>query len=462
MSGSILFILLLEIFRFLALGSGPLLNWDPSHFTKLNVVPMGTKTRSYPDNTTRTVPLGERGCTLSQVQVLVRHGTRNPNSGTLKSFRRLRNGPLKSFLKLSDMDYELANLSFADAGGLTDRGNEDMRLLATNLLLRYGYLLNLNSQESMRWQVESTNVSRTVASATAFMAQANLSLPLLVRPKRRDTVLRFFDNCPRFKWLNHGQNRMHKEYLSYINRNYEPVAKRLNSELATDAWTMDAVATALSWCAFQLALGSKSLGWCLLFTPAELQLYDRASDIEQWYTLGPGYSDSSCKECLHRFLAAPLVQSITGSFEQAQTLGLRVMFAHAETILPLLASLQINTRYSVGANATEQDWSRFTFKGGALSPFAGRVVFELYSCESSRSERLLRVLINDAIVRWPDGSDHISLEAFKNAYASVLEANFEDICAVKPTWHPLRRLAPLYGLSRVSGRVLDTFKDYFI
>lgn len=165
------------------------------------------------DTTSKTIFNSNPTCQLVQVQLLSRHGTRNPSKrkteifSNLERFLQSQSNPL---LKTWSSPFQRNTSS-----KLNHQGRLDLFLAAERAKVRFARLGRPDIFRATvgNLQVQAANSSRVIESARAFLSNivggdkkaANYNMTVL--PRNRDKDLVFFESCPRYVARHSSQSK---------------------------------------------------------------------------------------------------------------------------------------------------------------------------------------------------------------------------------------------------------------
>ncbi|KAJ3023555.1 PHOsphatase [Thoreauomyces humboldtii] len=426
---------------------------------------LGTKSRyNIPANSTKVPTLSARSkcsvprtsvpvatesrsqCKVIQVQLIARHGTRNPTAGNLKKQKALqadlRAAPLKQ--KYAFLANGTAICSDDMAGMLTTQGFFDHVLLAQRLKARYPTVLSDASKFS--WQ--ATNVSRAIASGESFQqgllsnrtdrAAASSQIRQSVLPEHQDADLRPFDSCNAFANGTAVLKAQPQADDAFKSVTFPAIRERLAEEIGFANLTQSHVEQMFSICSFENTLQGKNSGFCSLFDSTELVLDDFATDLNFWTYRGYGFPINEQLACsLLTTVSDNMAKVVNGSSDAFAGV---FKFAHAETIAPIISTLGLFKDPSPGLfpNMTDAQQAARLYKARDFVPFAGNVLFELRDCgtgDAQADRYTVRILSDERAVTLPGCTEHCPLTKFQSLLKGKIGCDFDGaVCGnKKPT-----------------------------
>ncbi|KAJ3240597.1 PHOsphatase [Chytriomyces hyalinus] len=359
-------------------------------------------------------------CSVIQIQMVARHGTRNPTAGTFhndaSNFSNapyaLSIGNLKTMTafqsaltaknvtnpKFSFLSNFTLPCSPAQAGLLSGQGRQDHVQLGQCVASRYAALISDPSR--IDWQ--ATNLSRALSSGQSFISglltgdagfMAVRSMFNAVVPRPLDSDLRPFDSCSTYlKDSAPQKNQTNQPDDNFIAAKYPAIARRIAKMIGVDSLHATQVKTMFDLCSFDNTLQGAQNRFCSVFTEADFQLADFSSDLSFNALKGYGLAINDKLGCS---LLTTLDKNIAAMISNPDTAPKATFkFAHAETIAPLIVGLGLfRNDAPLSPNMTAGEIQSRTFRSARFSPFAANVMFELLDCGSS--EKAVRVLVGE-------------------------------------------------------------------
>ncbi|KAI8821673.1 histidine phosphatase superfamily [Fimicolochytrium jonesii] len=407
-------------------------------------------------------------CKVVNVQLLARHGTRNPNGSDLKQYLDLRTKLATTYTpppppaghKYSFLTNFTAPCDFAMTGMLTTQGEVDSFELGRRLKEKYAHLVS--DVGRIEWQ--TTNVSRTITSGRAFQQGlfahkhdqdvAFSSLQTSIFPNHQDPILRPYDCCKRYE--NATENPpLPLPGTTFAQRRYPAIIARLARDALLHDLTIHDVTIMFKLCAFEYTIQGKEAGFCSLFTDEELALNDFAVDLNLNYYRAYGLEGD-----VNEWLACPLLTKIFGGFDETIAAGSRrgggtpnhpmaaFRFGHAETLTPLISTLGLfrdpHSPKGIQPHWTDEQIKARVFRGAEFSPFGGNFIFELLECPASqeldhpqrhhiandRKTYKVRALVGEQPVVIPgcEGREACPIHLLKQALAGKIGCDFDGKC----------------------------------
>ncbi|KAH8873731.1 Multiple inositol polyphosphate phosphatase 1 [Schistosoma japonicum] len=381
-------------------------------------------------------------CSLVHVNALFRHGTRTPDSKSIKSFADLYKRLKKSYDSGSPIPNKFLThpIPFEDAPvkELLPRGFEEHDGLGR----RFSYLM----RQYFNFTIENINfysssIDRCIASGRAFyngfidgppvkpiwnrtLYCGDDDLPkycLLDEPLGANNhnsysknitinnyLLRFFADCKKYiEKIEKNKSALQEYYKffnsSYVTTSYENFIKRFH--LKPEEYTPDDLKKIFFACSYEIAVMNDYddvSPWCSLLTPNDFPIWEYLADLKHYWRKSYGYELNYKQSCP---LLGEMLQQIydvainfkKGNYNQNNPLLHRgsFWFGHAETVLPIVAALGIfndsvghSTLHKLTAdNFNERlrmiydtDIPSTMFRTSYIAPFAGNVALLLYYC----------------------------------------------------------------------------------
>ncbi|CAH8581819.1 unnamed protein product [Schistosoma mattheei] len=342
--------------------------------------------KSYEDK----VSVQFKRCSLVHVNVLLRHGTRAPDSKSIKSFTDLHERLKESYNNGSPIPYKLLThpIPFKNAAAkeLLPRGFQEHDGLGRRFfnLMRQHFNFTIENVDFY-----SSSIDRCIASGRAFyngfingptikpiwnrtLYCGNEEIPnscLLNNQlseinnndhykKKNITInnylLRFFADCKNYIENIEKNKSAIQEYYQFLNSNYiinsyENFIKRFN--LKRENYTFDDLKIIFLACAYEVAAMDDYddlSPWCSLLTPYDYPVWEYLADLKHYWRKSYGYELNYEQSCP---LLGEIIQQIynvainfqKNNYSQNNPTLHRgsFWFGHAETILPIVAALGI-------------------------------------------------------------------------------------------------------------------------
>jgi hypothetical protein len=203
---------------------------------------------------------------------------------------------------------------------------------------------------------------------------------------------------------------------AYLSTFAPPITARLNTNLPGANLT-DADALALmDLCPFETVAspgGGTLAPFCHLFSGAEWRAYDYYQSLGKWYGYGPGHALGPTQGVgfVNELLARLTRRAVRDGTSTNRTLdadpasfplyrSVYADFSHDNDMMGVLGALGVYDGVAGLSNATRQAPEEVGgFAASWAVPFAARVYVEKMRCRMHSAEELVRVLVNDRVVR---------------------------------------------------------------
>ncbi len=368
-----------------------------------------------------------KGCELTFAQVLSRHGARAPTLGRAVYYAsvidRIHAGAI---YYTPDVDFLKSYNYTLGADQLTQMGQQQM----VNSGLKFYHRYHALARKSAPF-VRTAGQTRVVQSAENFTQGFHAALladrKATARPTLPYDMVVIPETPTANNTLHHGLCTAFEDGPAsstgsaaqqiYLTTFAPPITARLNTALPganlTDADTI----ALMDLCPFE-TVASRSpttplSPFCHLFTASEWHAYDYYQSLGKWYGYGPGNALGPTQgvgfvnELLARLTGRPVQDGTSSNAtldgdERTFPLGraLYADFSHDNDIMAVLGALGVYDGVAMLDNSTRRE--PVAVGGFAASwavPFAARVYVEKMRCGKEGGEELVRVLVNDRVVR---------------------------------------------------------------
>ncbi|CCI40449.1 unnamed protein product [Albugo candida] len=450
--------------------------WDDTDFQHLLKTRMSTKSQ-YPTPSDEefaaliaediTINTQSDQCKVIHTNFVIRHGTRFPTKKVIKKISNLYN--LLAQIKQSDQSSSLNAFDWLlswnppynteNEGSLAPAGEMEMKALGGRIRDRF-YNGNVpTASDNKHFTFEHTWKIRTAQSAKAFASglcdEQQDDIEYRSNAAGEDMVLRFYDNCPALDAqlaADTSPSRHYEEYrhsdqmqknLKHFQNLFGPQGNQLTQshlEAAYDA------------CAFDVALLGECSHWCQIFRsdgPELLLSMDYFKDLKHFYR--KSYGTPLAYEIASPLLRQMIVEMRNRTLGKSQVGG-SFKFAHAETILPLAALMDIsysdrhktNTQSHIVSTTPLEVAETRQFKGSLLAPFSANIGFVLYECtplaggqkegdQVIEKSYKVKTLYNERVVRFSacEMQDLCSIEQLETLFNRwIYEFDSSQVCEV--------------------------------
>eukprot|EP00727_Mastigamoeba_balamuthi_P011277 m51a1_g6772 hypothetical protein (856) ;mRNA; r:113360-118075 len=347
------------------------------------------------------------GCNVSGVYYVSRHGSRYPSDRCLGDMQAL-----VAFVKTQHVSDEYKWVAewqprFQMTEALSELGSRDLQAIGARFSHHFHGLLFPYATHAIHTQC--TGIPRTAQTAAAFTLGVVANGTRWVRrpwvavseTTTNDRLLRFYDACPRYIRRVSLNTSATSERTAFLKATMPTVAQKVaqKTNLSASGLVSQGMLP-LMWetCTFeQTVLGSSR--WCSLFDEDDAKLFAYAEDLYKYYRTGYGIPVSYQN-------AAPLLQDIFKYFDAVvagtpQTPRAKLMFGHAETVLPLKALLGLHKDATLlTATWTKEQREARKWRNSEICTMATNVGFVVSKCSSG--EHQVQMLESETPVDFPN------------------------------------------------------------
>ncbi|KAK3939799.1 histidine phosphatase superfamily [Diplogelasinospora grovesii] len=368
------------------------------------------------------------GCEVSFVQVLSRHGARDPTlhksqayNATIAKIHQQATGYGVGYEWLEGYQYTLG------ADQLTGFGEQEMVNSGLGFYRRYHSFirdLDLKSGEGAVF-VRSAGQQRVVESAKlwaeGFNQASKHDKTAVVPGVRVDVVIPegrgvnntlSHDLCTSFEegeYAGLGGDAQNTFAAVFV----PPILERLQQNLKGVNLSMEETVYMMDMCPYDTVASSKGKlsDFCRLFTVEEWESYDYYQTLGKWYGYGPGNPLGATQgvgwvnELVARLTNQPVNDSTStnrtlDTDEETFPLGKKVYadFSHDNDMTGILAALGLYEIKGGLSKITRQEAEEVGGYAAAWTvPFAARIYVEKQTCKDQREE-MVRIVVNDRVV----------------------------------------------------------------
>ncbi|MDP2437823.1 MAG: histidine-type phosphatase [archaeon] len=408
------------------------------------------------DASTYTAP--PAGCGPVHMEYLARHGSREPTTGNINQMQalsvtlhanaeRIRN-PDYAWMKTWVSPYQKATAGLL----LIPSGADEHYLTSKRMLQNYPEVLLANNYTPIDYSFQSTQISRTGQSGSAFiygvfegrgdLGPANfMPYYIFANSTSTDLQLRFFDNCPTYGAEVLNNPATDEQAQQFASQTWQALALQISESIgAYPEWQIDETTMSSMWtaCTFEIVISNDTSQFCTLFNETNIDAINYALDLHYYYVSGPGnalnYQPATLLlsdmwlglDCYVRCpsLSSPLCPSYCKGV--AATAKLR--FAHAETTMPFVSLLGLfHDATPLMADWTPQQIANRKWDTSVISPFAANDNFVLYSCPNDAY--YVKYLHNEKEYILPGCPDvYCPYQQFNASLQAALSLDYNTIC----------------------------------
>jgi len=389
------------------------------------------------------VPRGlNASCPIDFIQLVARHGTRNPTTSDVNSLNAMEkiifdnrdsiNASAYSWILRWRSPFTLDNQGELVTPGEMEHFNLAIRMKQRYSLLRHPY-------NPAIYNIQATVVSRASQSASSFgyglwkdsgkLPQGFQPFSIYSESGSMDFTLRFFANCPLYK-QNAKSELANYEIQKYLESIFPRIQAKLNQRLGGTWVTAELIDTMYTACVFQVAINGVQDRWCALFDQEDIEQIEYLNDLEAYWLKSYGFPINYQMTC-------PLIKEIIGLFDakidgKFPLAKAKLRFAHAETVIPLIAVLGLyKDPYPLQWNTSNENIQNRKFRTAHFSSFASNVAFLLLNCDG---QFMIQVLSNEIPVLVPGCPDvNCPYDVFRGLFQSYLDCDFDKLCERKPS-----------------------------
>ncbi|KAM7220933.1 Histidine phosphatase superfamily [Rhypophila decipiens] len=381
------------------------------------------------------VPKVPKGCEITFAQVLSRHGARDPTAGKSLIYKTLIDNIHRSVTSYGP-GFEFLETYTYDLGSdqLTPFGERQMINSGIKFYTQYQDLAR-DAKNNPPF-IRSSGQQRVVESAEKFMQGYHSTLES--DKKNRATppfpypILTIPESANSNNTLSHGlcnafespdspySGTGSQAQATYASTFTPHIMRRLNQNLPGYNFSSSQdVISLMDLCPFNTVAAQAEAKvvlspFCYLFTVDEWKEYDYYQTLGKWYAYGPGnhlgptQGVGYVNELIARMTARPVVDhtSTNSTLDSDPTTfpldrALYADFSHDNDMVSVLGALGLYNLTGLTLSNTTRMEEKDTggFSARWTVPFAGRVYFEKMRCDYSGRKELVRILVNDEVVR---------------------------------------------------------------
>ncbi|OCT71378.1 multiple inositol polyphosphate phosphatase 1 isoform X1 [Xenopus laevis] len=403
-------------------------------------------------------------CTPLKIVTVIRHGTRYPTNEQIQKMKKMHDLILKQKGIRSELVEELQQweMWYDDwmDGQLVKKGEQDMRNLAYRLASLFPLLFSEDKLKQSKMTFTTSSKHRCVDSTKSFISglvndyfrfpqtpESGLNELTYMEPVINDTLMRFFDHCPKFLVeVEDNDTALHEVDKFKQSPEMKKVIQKLSAllDVPEQELSADLIQVAFFICSFELAIRNiVDSPWCSLFDEEDARVLEYLNDLKQYWKRGYGYDINSRSSChLFQHIFQHLETAVTESKSSQQVSMPVVMhFGHAETLLPFLTLLGLfKDETSLKAENFISQIER-KFRSGHIVPYASNLAFVLYLCdmtetpndmtETPREKYQVQLLLNEQLLHFPHSHSSLLFEEMKELYGHLLDGcSISKECAI--------------------------------
>ncbi|PPQ79240.1 hypothetical protein CVT25_002806 [Psilocybe cyanescens] len=366
-------------------------------------------------------PVIPNGCELTQVYLIHRHGARYPtaDSGPPGFADKIHTAATSSAGFSAKEELSFLNTWTYKLGGdiLTPFGRSQLFNLGVGFRVKYGQLLKKFTNLPV---FRTTSEARMLDSALHFAAgffgvqsyKEDYHQLITIEhadPGTQNNTLAPYETCTNGlnEIASYGDVQSGKWAAIYL----APAVTRLNAKLQGLELNVKDLFAMQQLCAFEtVALGYSA--FCDLFTEEEWKGFEYQSDLQFWYSFGPGNPASSAMGIGYvQELVSRLTKTRIDTFENtvnASIVTSEILFpldqpiyvdaTHDTILTAIFTAMNFTTLAANGPLPTDRIPEHQTFFANQLAPFASNVVGQVLSCPASDTPTHIRWIVNDGVV----------------------------------------------------------------
>lgn len=382
------------------------------------------------------------------VQHVGRHGGRYPTAGSVDEFFQLEVAIQANKAHITQnatkwlVEWRVP-YSVTDSGDLLLSGKYEQAGIGTRLMERFPALAEPYAPK--KYIIQTTEIPRCGESANIF-ANALFSRPnysfgsnpywwTYSHRETDDETLRFFDSCPRYI-QDVKLPRVSEQKKKFEVAHMPAIIQKLQQKIdPSNTWVITEALVELFFdgCAFDVAIFNCTNHFCALFDEEDIERLDYLEDLGQYYKKSNPFEVNYQMTCR---LITELIDNMQGRIDGKEKMykyqSAKFRFAHAETVIPLVAALGLypTPPSSMMWDATIEQIRQRTWRTSTLSCFSANLLFVLYNCTGIY---YVKVLHNEKAVTLPgcDNQLYCPLEQFKLLLKPYYGCNFTAVCALE-------------------------------
>lgn len=336
--------------------------------------------------------------------------------------------------RLWQMVTSLNKIEHGRVKNISDEGKAELKGLGNRMFENYPSVF----KKPVKLDVAYTKEVRTQQSADAFLSALKGDIKDSVSVKRYndDTDLRFYDLSPTYTafeekgpWMSR-MDTLRRELKSDETEQQaasrwlksgllQKLSHEQVSRLVGDVFGFAAIAYSVQGEARQEAFAPAAVNISSAFTCNELKVLGKIDDADDYYKKAPGMDSNG----IQVRIAAPLLVNFiktSDEFISKQHVNAQLRFAHAETIAPFAALLNMKPACKKADKVMEFDKS---WKAGEVIPLSANIQWIFYR-KANTGNYLVKFLLNEREVQIegvkPVQKNYYNWQAIRQYYISKL------------------------------------------
>ncbi|KAJ6260078.1 hypothetical protein Dda_5724 [Drechslerella dactyloides] len=360
-------------------------------------------------------------CKITFAQVLSRHGARYPTKGagqeikaTIKKIQANATSYSKRTAFIKDFKYSLGS------DDLTKFGAQELYNSGAKFYRRYKDLANLN-EPFVRISGQERVIDSGLNFTKGFVDEKKANTGAEMPPFPAPVIISEAENSN--NTLKHGNCRAFEDgkfskigdeaQATFAKQFATRIAETLNKDIPGANINGDDAINLMSLCPFLTVAQAPEDSlpqFCKIFKEAEFAAYNYYQNLGKFYghgpgnPLGPAQGVGFANELIARLTDTPVNDSTTtnttlNSDPKTFPLGKKLYadFSHDNTMVSIFSAL--NLFGDLRTISKEKIESLDKFNVAEIVPFASRMYVEKLACGGSKDEELVRVLINDKVMK---------------------------------------------------------------
>ena len=400
-------------------------------------------------------------CQITFVQILSRHGARDPTASKTTSYNATIN-KIHSSVTSYGAGYEFIQSYKYTLGAdqLTTFGQQEMVNSGRKFYDRYHALT-----KQLTPFVRSSGEARVVESAQNFTQgfhDARIAhMPSNLDPTYPYPIVVISEDAGSNNTLNHGLCTSFEDgfdstiaggaQATWAKIFTPPITARLNANLPGANLSMTQTIYMMDLCPFNTVANPLGIvsQFCGLFEESEWKSYDYYQSLGKYYgfsfgnPLGPTQGVGFTNELIARLTDTPVVDHTSTNstldsspltFPISKNVSLYADFSHDNDMTGIFSALGLYNDTALLSNTTRETNAESNgYSASWTVPFAARAYFEKMACVG-QTEELVRVIVNDRVIPLPTcGADSLGrcgLGDFVDSLSFAMSGGFWNQCFV--------------------------------